>query len=74
MREEGIQSSFVDIVEEGGELVVLLLQERIEFVVMTAAALHGQAEKRRGERLRPVGHIFNAKLLRHTAAFDLLRM
>ena len=73
-REIRIQTRFGDVVEEGRELVILLLAERVVLVIVAAATLHRQTQECRCESLRPVGDVLDAKLFRHAAAFNLLRM
>ena len=72
--EIGVKPGLVDVGEERRQLIVLLLTDGIVFVFVTPRALHREAEKCRGKRVGPIGHVFDPKLLRHAAAFDFLRV
>ena len=43
-------------------------------MVVATGALERESEHRRAEGVIPIGDVLNAKLFRHTAALDLLRM
>ena len=57
------------VVEEGHQLVVLALAERVVFVIVALAAADGQAEQDRAGRIHAIDDRFDAKLLRVGAAF-----
>ncbi len=58
-----------DIIEKGEEAVVILLRDRIVFVIVAARAPHGEAEKCFASRLDAVIHIFDAVLFIDRAPF-----
>src|SRR5688572_32584864 len=57
------------VVEEGVELIVLALGERVELVVVTLCASKGHPEKSRRRRVYPVHDRLDAELLRVDAPF-----
>lgn len=52
-----------DVIEEGGELVEILLFDRVEFVVVAFGALHGEAEPSGAEGANAVGDVLEAVFL-----------
>ena len=59
------------LIEKGGELVILALFQRIELVVMTAAAVQGEPEPHRAHRLRHVHHVVHPVFLRDAPALAI---
>src|SRR5262249_12009728 len=59
----GVDALLVDAVEEGEDLVELLLRNRVVLVVVAAAAAHRQAEDHRRRRLDPIHRVLHAPLL-----------
>ena len=62
-RKERIEPSLIDIIKEGEERVKLLLGERVELVVVAAAALEGEAQEGGAEGGHPVIDISDAVFL-----------
>ena len=73
-REVAVEPRLVDVVEEGEELVILLLRERIELVVVAAAALERQAEEGGPEGRDTVVDVIDAILLLNASPLRLLLM
>ena len=71
-REEGVEPRLVDVVEEREQRIEVLLSERVEFVVVAAAAFERQAEKRRAKRGHTVIDVVDAILLFDRSALALL--
>ncbi len=69
-----IEATFVDVVEKGGKLVVLLLGNGVVAMVVATRALEGEAHEGGPEGLNPVVHIFHPVFLRHRAALVRLPM
>src|SRR5208282_3986834 len=69
-----VKAVFVDVIEEGGEAVVIALRNGIEFVVMTPGAFKGQSQAGGTESIDPVGDVFGAPFLLDAAAFVGLAM
>ena len=63
LREVGVEPRFVDVVEEREERIEVFLRERVELVVVAAAALEREAEERRAERGHAVVDVGDAILL-----------
>ena len=62
---------FIELVEEGEELVVLALRERVELVIVAAGAAQRQAHQDRCGRVYAIGHVFDAVLLGDDAALGI---
>ena len=62
---------FVDRIEVRRELIVFALRERIEFVIVAAAAVEGQPHPDGAGRLDAVLHVIDARLLGDAAAFAI---
>ena len=73
-REVGIDSRFVDVVEEGEELVVLLLGNRVELVLVTSGTFECQTQECHREGVVAVGNVLDTEFLQRATALDLLRM
>ncbi len=69
-----IQTTLVNIVEAGGQLVELGLLQGIEFVVVAPRAFQCQPQHRRAKRDDSVGHILRTKFLFDTSPFVRLPM
>ena len=52
-----------DVIEEGGELVEILLFDRVEFVIVAFGALHGETEPGGAEGANAVGDVLEAVFL-----------
>src|SRR5262245_12579937 len=61
-------------VEVGVKLVVLLLGDRVVFVIMAARAAQREAEKNGRGRVHAVDDVFDRVLFRHKAVFGILPM
>ena len=72
--EVGVDAGFVDVVEEGEELVVLLLGNRIELVLVTTSTFERQSQECHREGVIAIGDVFDTELLGSTATLDLLGM
>ena len=70
--EIGVEPKLVNVVEEGEEFVVLLLGDRVVFVIVASCTFEGQAEERRGEGMGPVRDLLDPEFFRGAAAFHLL--
>ena len=70
--EVGVESGFVDVGEVGTELVIFLRGDRIVFVIVAAAALHGEAEEGGAEGVESIGNILDAEFFGDASAFDFL--
>ena len=66
-----VEPDLVDRVEEGRELVVLALADRIELVVVALGAARGQPHPHRGRRVRAVEDVLDPVLLRDRAALEV---
>ena len=64
-------ADFGDVVEEGEELVVVALRDRVELVVVAAGAFDREAEPGRADGADAVGDVFDAVLLVDDAAFGV---
>src|SRR5262249_41237682 len=73
-REVGRLSGFVDVLEEGEELIEILLADRVELVVVTAAAFEGEAEEGSPHRGHAVYDVGDAELLFDHAALLVLHV
>ena len=65
---------FVDVLEEREQRVKILLRDRIELVIVAAAALKGQSEERRAERVDAIDDVADAEFLLDDAAFLVLHV
>ena len=74
MREVGIEPGLVDVVEEGKQLVILPLTERVELVVVAAAAFERETQERRAKGGHAVVDIRHAVFLFHRAPLGFLLM
>ena len=62
-------AAFMVVVQEGEQLVVVLLKDRIELVVVALGALDGQAEDALADGVHAIEHRLHAELLGIDAAF-----
>ena len=62
---------FVELVEEGEELVVLALRERVELVIVTAGTAQGQPHQDSCGRVDAIGDVFDAILLGDDSSFGV---
>ena len=64
-------SLFIELIEEGEELVVLALRERVELVIVTAGTTQRQAHQDRRRRVNAIGDVLDAVLLGDDASFRI---
>ncbi len=69
LRRRQLQRRLLAAVEEGEELVILALLQRIELVIVTLAAADRQAEKNRAGRVGAIDDRLDAELFEVDAAF-----
>ena len=69
-----VHAIFVDAVEEGGETIIIALLDRIELVVVAAAAFEGKSQKGGAESVDAVSDVFGAPFFFDAAAFIGLAM
>ena len=69
LRRRQFQRRLIDAVEEGEELVILALRNRIELVVVTLAAADRQAEENAAGRVDAIDDRLDAELFHVDAAF-----
>ena len=65
----GVETAFVDVLEEGGETVEVAHGDRVVFVVVAAAAFEGEAEEGGAEGGDAVVDVFDAEFFFDAAAF-----
>ena len=65
----GEEPEFIDLVEEGREFVIITARQRIELVIMTTRAIHGESQHGGSRRLDAVKDLIPAKLFGVTPRF-----